>query len=86
MGGGKGHLLRIKVAPTGMRDSTAETVSANYGIPAGIGGVSYALGDLYAGIHNDQNIYRWDRAAHKFVLDNRLQLPSRCPECVSPAL
>jgi signal transduction histidine kinase/CheY-like chemotaxis protein len=74
VGGGKGHLLRIKVASTGMRDSTAEAVSANYGIPAGLGGVSYALGDLYAGMSNDQNIYRWDRAAHKFVVDNRLQL------------
>jgi ligand-binding sensor domain-containing protein len=31
VGGGKGHLLRIKVAPTGMRDSTAEAVSTNYG-------------------------------------------------------
>ena len=73
-GGGKGHLLHIKVAPTGMRDSTAEAVSTNYGIPAGLGGVAYALGDLYAGMSNDQNIYRWDRAAHKFVIDNRLQL------------
>ncbi len=84
-GGGKGHLLRIKVAPTGMRDSTAETVSTNYGIPAGIGGVSYALGDLYAGMSNDQNIYRWDRAAHKFVLDNRLQLHLDVPNA-SPQL
>ena len=74
VGGGKGHLLRIKVAPTGMRDSMTEAVSTNYGIPAGIGGVAYALGDLYAAMSNDQNIYRWDRAAHKFVRDNRLQL------------
>ena len=74
VGGGKGHLLRIKVAPTGMRDSTPEAVSTNYGIPTGIGGVSYALADLYAGMFHDQNIYRWDRAAHKFVLDNRMQL------------
>jgi len=74
VGGGNGHLLRIKVAPTGMRDSTAEAVSTNYGIPAGLGSVSYALGDLYAALIRDQNIYRWDRAVHKFVLDNRLQL------------
>lgn len=74
VGGGKGHLLRVKVASTGMHDSTAEAVSTTYGIPAGLGGVSFALGDLYAGMSNDQNIYRWDRAAHKFVVDNRLQL------------
>src|SRR5271154_3788223 len=79
VGGGKGHLLRIKVAPTGMRDSTAEAISSNYGVPAGIGGVSYTLGDLYAGMVNDQNIYRWDRTAHKFVVDNRLQLRLDAP-------
>ena len=79
VGGGKGHLLRIKVAPTGMHDSKAEAVSSNYGMPAGLGGVSYALGDLYAGISHDQNIYRWDRTAHKFLVDNRLQLKLDAP-------
>lgn len=49
VGGGKGHLLRVKVASTGMHDSTVEAVSTTYGIPAGLGGVSFALGDLYAG-------------------------------------
>ena len=80
MGGGKGHLLRIKVAPTGMHDSKAEAVSPNYGMPAGLGEVSYALGDLYAGISHDQNIYRWDRTAHKFIVDNRLQLKLDAPK------
>ena len=80
VGGGKGYLLRIKVAPTGMHDSKAEAVSSNYDMPAGLGGVSYALGDLYAGISHDQNIYRWDRAAHKFIVDNRLQLKLDAPK------
>lgn len=85
VGGGKDHFLRIKVAPTGMRDSTAENVSTNYGIPAGIGGVSYLLGDVYAALGDSQNIYRWDRIAHRFVLDNRLQLPLDEPDA-SPLL
>ena len=55
-------------------------ISAKDGIPAGLNGVSYVIGDLYAGINNDQNIYRWDRAAHKFVVDNRLQLPLDVPK------
>ncbi len=80
VGGGKGHLLRIKVAPSGMRDSTVEAVSSNYSIPAGNGGVSYALGDLYAGLSNEQNIYRWDRTTHKFIVDNRLQLHLDVPK------
>jgi signal transduction histidine kinase/CheY-like chemotaxis protein len=79
VGGGKGHLLRIKVAPTGMRDSTAEEVSTNYSFPSGLGAVSYVLGDLYAAVRLSQNIYRWDRSAHRFVVDNRLQLPVNVP-------
>ena len=35
VGGGKGHLLRVKVASTGMHDSKAEAVSSTYGMPAG---------------------------------------------------
>ena len=31
------------------------------------------------GSYNDQNIYRWDRTAHKFVVDNRLQLHLDAP-------
>ncbi len=85
VGGGKTYLLRVKVAPTGMRDSTAEAISARDGIPAGLNGVSDVFGDLYAGITNNQNVYRWDRAAHKFVVDNRLQLPLDVPKA-SPQL
>ena len=80
VGGGKSTLLRITVAPRGMRDSTAELISAKDGLPAGINGVSYVMGDLYAGINKDQNIYRWDRVAHRFVVDNRLQLPLDVPK------
>jgi signal transduction histidine kinase/DNA-binding response OmpR family regulator len=79
-GGGKDHLLRIKVAPTGMRDSTAESVSTNYGIPADIGGVASLFGDVYVGFGDSQNIYRWDRGTHRFVLDNRMQLPLDEPD------
>ena len=75
VGGGKDHLLRIKVAPAGMRDSTVESAAANYGLPAEIGGVTNVFGDVYVGFGNRQDIYRWDHTAHKFVVDNRLQLP-----------
>ena len=83
--GGKDHLLRVKVAPTGMRDSTAEIISAKDGLPSGLNGVSSVLGDLYAGVNNNQNNYRWDRVAHKFVVDNRLQLHLDVPKA-SPQL
>lgn len=79
VGGGKGHFLRVKVAPTGMRDSKAQIVSTSDGIPAGLGTVTFVLGDLYLNFYRNQDIYRWDRAAQRFVLDNRLQLHLNVP-------
>lgn len=76
VGGGKGTVLRIPVAPTGMRDSKVEVLSSKNDLPAiGLTGVSFALGNVYAGIDRKKDIYRWDQAAHKFVVDNQLLLP-----------
>jgi signal transduction histidine kinase/CheY-like chemotaxis protein/ligand-binding sensor domain-containing protein len=80
VGGGKAHLLRITVAATGMRDSKVEFISTKEGLPSGLGGVSFALGSLYVGFDRKQDIYRWDRAAQRFVLDNQLQLPVDAPD------
>ncbi len=76
VGGGKGTVLRIPVAPSGMRDSRAEVLSSKNGLPAvGLTGVSFALGNLYAGIDRKKDVYRWNPTAHRFVVDNQLLLP-----------
>ncbi len=75
VGGAKGKVLRVTVAPSGMRDSKAEVISAAEGIPNGVTTVSFALGNVYALIDRVKNIYRWDASTHKFVVDNQLQLP-----------
>lgn len=80
VGGGKSYVLRITVAATGMRDSKAEIISSKEGLPAGLAGVSFVLGNLYAGLDRKKDIYRWDRAAHKFVLDDQLLLPVDEPD------
>ena len=85
VGGGRGTALRITVAPTGLKDSKAEVISHKDGLPAGLTGVAYALGHLYVGIDRKKDIYRWDAAAHKFVVDNQLQLPIEAPDA-SPAV
>jgi signal transduction histidine kinase/DNA-binding response OmpR family regulator len=83
--GASGTVLRITVAPTGMRDSHAEVIGKDQGLPVGSNGVELVAGSLYAGVDRDQNIYRWDSAAHHFVVDNRAQLPMDAPDAY-PAL
>ena len=47
VGGAKGKVLRVTVAPSGMRDSKAEVISGEQGIPNGVTTVSFALGNVY---------------------------------------
>ncbi|HXS76348.1 MAG TPA: GAF domain-containing protein [Terracidiphilus sp.] len=84
-GGANGRVLRITVAETGIRDSKAESIGRDAGLPAGVNGVAWALGNVWVGVDRNQNIYRWDRSTHKFVVDNRLALPVDAQDA-SPAL
>jgi len=71
-GGSNASVLRITVAPTGMRDSHAEVIGKDQGLPDGSNGVSLVGSSIYAAIDRSQNIFRWDRAAHRFVVDRGL--------------
>jgi signal transduction histidine kinase/DNA-binding response OmpR family regulator/ligand-binding sensor domain-containing protein len=73
--GGNGRVLRITVASTGMRDSKAEIIGQNEGLPPGVNGTAYALGSVWVGVDRDQHAYRWDRDARRFVVDDRPMLP-----------
>jgi len=75
VGGTKGKVLRISVAPTGMRDSKAEVIAGKEGLPNSLTAVSFAFGNLYTLLDRGKDIYRWDAAAHKFVVDNQLLMP-----------
>ena len=83
--GGNGRVLHVTVAETGMRDSKADFVGANEGLPAGVNGTAWALGSVWVGVDRNQNMYRWDRGGHRFVIDNRLQLSTDALDA-SPAL
>ncbi len=74
-GGANADVLRITVAPAGMRDSHAEVIGKDQGLPVGSNGVSFVAGSIYAGIDRHQDIFRWDPAGHRFVVDDRAQLP-----------
>ncbi len=75
VGGAKGKVLRVTVAPSGMRDAKAEVISGDQGIPNGVTTVSFALGNVYVLVDRVKNIYRWDAATDKFVVDDQLLLP-----------
>ena len=78
--GGKGSVLRITVAPTGMKDSKAEVISSKAGVPPGVTGVAVVMGKIYLAINRKPDIYRWDAAANKFVVDNQFLLRIDAPE------
>lgn len=83
--GGNGQVLRITVAETGLRSSKSEFIGKGEGLPAGVNGTAWALGSIWIGVDRNQNLFRWDRTAHRFVVDNRAQLPVDASDA-SPAL
>ena len=78
--GGSGKALHITVAPTGMRDSRAQVISAKDGLPDGTNDIQNLGGNIYAtGLHA-KHIFRWVRDAKKFVVDDSFLLPIDAPD------
>jgi signal transduction histidine kinase/CheY-like chemotaxis protein/ligand-binding sensor domain-containing protein len=73
--GTTGKVLRIQVAPSGMRDSKVEVIGSEHGLPAGPNNISLVANQIWATVGRSKNIYRWDNATSKFVVDNRFLLP-----------
>ena len=78
--GGKGKVLRITIAPTGMKDSKFEEVSKDAGISDGTVSVAFVAGSIFAAVDRSKDLLRWDPATHKFVVDNRFLLPLDFPD------
>jgi signal transduction histidine kinase/CheY-like chemotaxis protein len=78
--GGKDKVLRVEVAPSGMRDSKAQAFSQNDGLPAGDNDLELIAGGIFVSIPRSKNMYRWDAASRKFVVDNRFALPIDAPD------
>ncbi len=77
--GGDGKVLRVEVAPTGMRDSKFEILGHDQGLPEGSTDAEFLDGTLWVTVARTANNYRWDPAARKFVVDNRFLLPLDAP-------
>ena len=81
--GGTDKMLRIDVAPTGMKDSKVEFLGQKEGLKKGTILASFVAGSIFAGVDRSKEILRWDEAAHKFVVDNRFLLPVDAPDALS---
>jgi signal transduction histidine kinase/DNA-binding response OmpR family regulator len=81
--GASGKVLRIEVAPTGMRDSKAQVLSRPEGLPEGETNAAFVAGSVFVTVNRTQDIFRWDPAAHMFVVDNRFLLPIDAPDASS---
>jgi signal transduction histidine kinase/CheY-like chemotaxis protein/ligand-binding sensor domain-containing protein len=83
VGGADGKVLRGRVAPTGMRDSHFQVIGTAEGLPEGTSDVEAVGKDIFALIDRTKHIYRWDFAAHRFVVDDQFLLPIDAPDASS---
>jgi signal transduction histidine kinase/CheY-like chemotaxis protein len=81
--GGSGEVLRVHVAPTGLRDSKYEVLGKKEGLPDSSTDARYVAGSVFVTATRAKDIYRWDESAHKFVADNRFLLPIDAPDASS---
>lgn len=81
--GADGKVLRGRVAATGMRDSHFAAIGNAEGLPDGSSDVELVGKDVFALMDRAQHIYRWDYAAHRFVVDDRFLLPIDAPDATS---
>ena len=81
--GGTGKVLHVEVAPTGLGNSKVQVVSNKEGLPDGANDVQVLGGNVYATILHAKHIFRWDRGAKKFVVDDSFLLPVDAPDANS---
>ncbi len=78
--GGDNQLVRIDVAPSGMRDSKAEVLGVKQGLPPGPAFANFVAGRIFATVDRVNHEFRWDEPAHRFVIDDRFLLPIDAPD------
>ena len=83
VGGGPGKVLRVQVAPTGIKDSTVQEISKNEGLPEGTTSAEFVAGSIFVSIDHSKDLFRWDPAAGRFVVDDRFVLPIDSPDATS---
>ncbi|HEY1809774.1 MAG TPA: GAF domain-containing protein, partial [Acidobacteriaceae bacterium] len=72
--GAIGRVLHIRVAPTGLGNSSYEVLGQAAGLPDGTTQVSMVAGSVMVTVANGSHAYRWNPATHRFVVDDRFLL------------
>jgi len=78
--GGSTSLLRIEVAPTGLRDSKVRVITQKDGLVEGTNDVEFVAGEIFVTVDRSKDIFRWDSASQKLVVDNRFLLNVDAPD------
>ncbi len=78
--GGNGKVIRVDVAPSGMRDSKTQILSQKEGLAEGANDAEFVAGSIFVLVDRSKSIFRWDDANKKFVVDNRFLLPIDAPD------
>lgn len=78
--GATGKVLRVQLAPTGMRDSTWQVIGPEHGLAVGATDVERIGDDIFVTVERSSDIYRWDLAAKRFVVDDRFVLRAEAPD------
>jgi signal transduction histidine kinase/DNA-binding response OmpR family regulator len=78
--GTEGSVLRIEPDPQIFTNSRFEYLSQNAGLPGGTSDAELIDGNVYVLMNRSKNIFRWDKASHRFVVDNRFLLPVDAPD------
>jgi signal transduction histidine kinase/CheY-like chemotaxis protein len=79
-GGGDGSVLRIEVAENGAQGSKAQVLGKKEGLAPGTSDVEFINGSIFVTVIPNKDMFRWDDAAHKFVVDDTFLLPIDAPE------
>jgi signal transduction histidine kinase/CheY-like chemotaxis protein len=68
-------VLRVEIAPTGLRDSKGRFLSSADGLTEGDMFLAFVAGQIFIFPNPAKHMLRWDRASQKLVEDNRFWLP-----------
>lgn len=77
--GGTGKILLIHLGAKGMGDAHWESLGSEHGLEDGSTDVEKAGGQIWVTVDRSKHIFRWDRQAQKFVVDDTFALPVDAP-------
>jgi hypothetical protein len=76
-------MLHVEVFPRACEIQRCRFFPVTRVLSKGIPNVEFVAGSIFVTFDRSKNIFRWDTAAKKFVIDNRFLLPIDAPDVTS---